>query len=160
MDFEIVPVTSPAGLDFRGIARLTIVAWGRQVDAAEVDRRARDLEMEVGGLDQTMRGIFIAKTPTATVGFCRTVRDADDRTYWWLIGIVVHSDRRRLGIGKALVLDCIAYARARGARAIRSETHANNDLSICFHEGVGFSNDGRFTAADGDEKIAFSLELH
>ena len=59
----------------------------------------------------------------------------------------------------ALVKACIDYARLKGASAIRSETHIENLASLQLHESIGFENLGPFTAADGDEKVAFRLSL-
>lgn len=49
------------------------------------------------------------------------------------------------------------FGRERGARVMLSETHANNETCIRYHESLGFLNEGRFIAPDGDEKVAFSL---
>ena len=156
---EITAVTSAEGLDLRAVATLGIVSWGGEAGEVEVKKRAAALAAEVAGLDPATKGIFIARKSAAPVGFCRVARDGNDASHWWLWGIVVHPAHRRRGIGRALALEGIAYARARGAALIRSETHAHNDVSICFHAGLGFSNEGAFTAADGDEQIAFSLSL-
>ena len=113
--------------------------------------------MELAGLDPAAKGVFLATQSAGPVGFCRVIRDKDDASCWWLAGIVVHPAHRRRGVGRALALEAVAYARARGAALIRSETHVDNHASIGFHESLGFDNRGEFTAPDGDEKIAFSL---
>ena len=106
-----------------------------------------------------VRALFVARSPDGPVGFCRAYRDPNAPTHWWLSEVVVDPDHRRRGIGRALGLAGIDYARARGAKIIRSETHTDNTVSIRFHEGIGFSNDGRFVASDGDRKVAFSMRL-
>jgi RimJ/RimL family protein N-acetyltransferase len=158
-DVEIVEVTSADRVDLREVAAMGILSWGREPGAAEVERIASALAGELAALDATARGIFVAQTSSAPVGFCRVVRDEHDATHWWLMGIAVHPEHRRRGVGTGLVRVAIAYARARGAKVIRSETHRVNAVSIRFHEGIGFRNDGDFIAPDGDEKVAFSLSL-
>jgi len=54
---------------------------------------------------------------------------------------------------------CLAYAKDWQGRLLRSETHLDNLISIRFHEGFGFTNDGLFVAPDGDQKVAFSLPI-
>jgi len=156
---EISSVTSINSVVLRKIAVLGIVSWGHEPTAIEVEKRAKRLEEEIVTLDPGEKGIFIAKKSGASVGFSRVVRDKNDASQWWLLGLMVHPNHRRQGIGSALVRMCIAYAQERGATVIRSETHLDNKVSIRFHESVGFKNEGRFMAPDGDEKIAFSLTL-
>jgi len=76
-----------------------------------------------------------------------------------LFGLAVHPAHRRQGVATRHVRACIEYARERSATVIRSETHASNGPSIRLHESLGFQNEGRFTYADGDEKMAFRLHL-
>ena len=155
---EITLITSAQGADFRAIAALNVLAWGRPPRRGELEQRAIRLAEEVAALAPAGKGIFLAGGSAAPVGFCRVIRDAAEADHWWLAGIVVHPDHRRQGIGRRLALEGIGYARARGARVIRSETHVDNEASIRFHASLGFASEGEFTAADGDRKIGFRLE--
>ena len=141
------------------MAALGIVAWGRRPSEDEVEQRAGKLRDEISTMDPHRKAVFLAYMSGAPVGFCRMIRDRDETDHWWIAGIVVDPDNRGRGIGRALVSEGIDYARQQGAVVIRSETHTVNGASIGFHEAIGFRNDGPFTAADGDKKTAFSLEL-
>ena len=158
-DVEILPVTFADSSVLRDIAILGLMSWGREPTAVEVEERTERLQEEIAALGPSERGVFVAEKSGALVGFCRVVRDRNDGSQWWLLGLAVHPDHRRRGIGSAIVRECIVYAQQRGATVIRSETHLDNEASIRFHESMGFKNEGRFTAADGDEKVAFSLTL-
>ena len=159
MNVEITELTFPASSTHREIAALGIIAWRREPTASEIEQRARNLEREIKTLNQDEKGIFTARKSGAIVGFVRVTQDKNEPSQWWLIGLVVHPGHRRRGIGKALSEAGIAYARERGATTIRSEAHLDNEVSISFHEHFGFENEGRFTAPDGDEKVAFKLSL-
>jgi hypothetical protein len=54
---------------------------------------------------------------------------------------------------------CCLSRRERAVPGGDSTTYAGNTASIVYDEAVGFVNEGCFTAADGDEKIAFSMAL-
>jgi L-amino acid N-acyltransferase YncA len=158
-DIEISTVTFADPSVLQEIAALGIKAWGREPTPDEVDQRAKILEREIRSLDTNEKAFFIARKSGKVVGFGRVVRDHPDISQWKLSGLVVHPDHRRQGIGSALARARISYAQERGARTIRSETHLDNRASICYHESIGFKNNGKFKAPDGDEKIAFSLSL-
>lgn len=156
-DVEIVPVTAVDSAFLRSVAKLSILAWGRLPTVLEVEDRAKRLEAEVRDLDPNQKGIFAARRSGTAVGVGRIVRDQSESSQWMLLGLAVRPDHRRQGIGRALARALIGYARERGATAIRSESHLDNEISIRYHEGIGFKSMGRFTAPDGDEKVAFAL---
>ena len=158
-DVEISAVTSADFSVLREIAVLGLVSWGRDPTTTEVEERRKGLEEELIALDPSERGVFVARKSGVPVGFFRVVRDRNDASDWWLLGLVVHPEYRRRGIGSTLVRTCIAYAQERGATIIRSETHLDDEASIRFHESMGFRNEGRFIAPDGDRKVAFSLTV-
>jgi len=156
---EIVTLTTADEPRLEEIAVLHAISWGRGFDAKGTRKRTASLKAEVQGLDPAERGIFVAGKSGVVVGFCRVIRDRGNEDHWWLAGVMVHPEHRRQGIGRARVHEAIALARARAATVLRSETHVHNELSIRFHEAVEFTNDGSFTAADGDHKTAFSYRL-
>jgi ribosomal-protein-alanine N-acetyltransferase len=156
---EISAVTSANSIVLREIAVLELLSWGREPTDIEVEERAKRLEEEIMAREPGEIGILVAKRSGAIVGFCQVAQDRNDTSQWGLRGLCVHPNHRRQGIGSALVRACIAYAQESGATIIRSATHLSNKVSIRFHESFGFKNEGRFTASDGDKKVAFSLTL-
>jgi len=141
------------------LALLQIIAWGRRPNPEEVEVRRQRLEGELEQSDPDRTMMFVARERDVIVGECRVKRDSHDPDVWILSHLAVHPDHRRQGAGRSLVQASIVFARSRGAATIRSETHVDNRASIAFHKSVGFVDDGRFTAVDGDEKIAFSMLL-
>jgi len=117
------------------------------------------LERELEQSDPDTKRVLVAKKSEVIIGIGRVERTSDDPGAWMVFGLAVHPDYRRQGIGRALVHASVGFARSRGARTVRSETHADNRASIAFHESVGFAHGRCFTAPDGDEILAFSMVL-
>ena len=149
---------SDAGIA-RQIALLGGSVWGGKENEPELAKSTAALEKETANLDADTKVLLVASRSGELIGFCRFVRDQKALSRWWLAGIEVRPTDRRRGIGRSLVAAGIEYARGRGCVLLQSEAHVDNGTSISFHEAVGFSNDGPFTALDGDEKMAFSLPL-
>jgi SAM-dependent methyltransferase len=158
-EVEIAVATTADGPDLRAIATLNTLAWGGQVDEVCVGKKAQKLEKRIAAAPAERQGMVVATVGGQTVGYCRVFQDAADESCWWLEGLVVHPSHRRQAVGKTAVYWGIAYAAARGATRVRSETHADNLSSIAFHHHLGFRNDGVFVAADGGRQTAFSLDL-
>ena len=149
---------SDAGIA-REITLLRASVWGGNENEGELAKSTAALEKEIANLDADTKVLLVANRSGELIGFCRALRDQKAPSQWWLAGIDVRPGDRRRGIGRSLVREGIAYARTRGCVVLRSETHVDNGTSIGFHEALGFSNDGPFTALDGDKKVAFSLPL-
>ena len=145
--------------DLREVALLNVLAWGGQADEHDLKHKAATLREHLATLDFNAAAMLGARKVGTLVGFCQMQQDSSNAAHWWIMGLVVHPAHRRCGIGGALTRAGIRYAREHGAAVIRSETHDDNPVSIRFHEAFGFANDGRFTASDGDRKVAFSLDL-
>ncbi len=158
-DVEISVKTKAEELDLQTIAALNILAWGGQVDETAVQKKAQKLKKRIVAVEPSRQSMVIATARGHTVGYCRVVQDGTDASCWWLEGLIVHPAFRCRAVGRTAVYWAIAYACARGAVLMRSETHTDNPASITFHEKLGFRNDGEFTAKDGDRKVGFSLPL-
>jgi ribosomal-protein-alanine N-acetyltransferase len=57
-------------------------------------------------------------------------------------GLMVERDRRRRGIGAALIGSCMAWAAGVGASAIRLEVRASNVAALALYRRLGFSTAG------------------
>lgn len=60
-----------------------------------------------------------------------------------MMNLAVHSDYRRRGIGKALVLELIAALKNRGVSSLALEVRASNTPARMLYEAVGFRQVGR-----------------
>ena len=110
--------------------------------------------------DPGTQGTFVARVDGVITGLCRVKQSIDDGKTWALSSLAVASGHRRRGIGRQLASACIAFARAQGGALLVSETHETNADSVAFHIRVGFSSRGRFTAPDGDRKVAFQIKVN
>ena len=158
-DIEVSRVEPNQLPDVGAVALLEILAWGKEATPEQIASRAARIEKELQTLDPAQKVLFVAHRAGVPAGAVRLWRDSDDQTVWWLVGLVVHPQCRCRGIATRLTQACLAYAKDREGKLLRSETHLDNLVSIRFHEGFGFTNDGRFVAPDGDQKVAFSLPV-
>jgi [ribosomal protein S18]-alanine N-acetyltransferase len=78
-----------------------------------------------------------------------------------LLNVAVDPEARRRGIGRALVLDLLAYARAHAAAKVLLEVRASNTAAIRLYEGLGFTefNVRKAYYSDGEDGIEMMLEL-
>lgn len=58
------------------------------------------------------------------------------------LGMVVRAERRRQGIGDALVVACVAWARARRAREVVLHVFLHNPAAIALYRKHGFAERG------------------
>jgi ribosomal-protein-alanine N-acetyltransferase len=102
----------------------------------------------------------------------RAARDAEGRVlgyslFWHvvdelhLLNVAVAIPARRKGIGHALMLDLLAYAREHGIVRILLEARAGNTPAIALYDRLGFT---RFNVreryyADGEDALEMSLDL-
>lgn len=93
--------------------------------------------------------ILLAEREGEAVGFaqCGLRRDyvegTDSRPVGYLEGIFVEAPYRRRGIAAALVSACEQWAKARGCSQFASDCELDNELSIAFHNHVGFAEANR-----------------
>lgn len=144
----------------RRIATLTILAWGREVTDAEVAERSQRVLEEVAATNPSQKAFLLAlDRQEDVVGVGRIMCSGDSPSTWVLYGLAVHPQHRRQGIARALTQAAVVYARQYGCRSIRSDAHASNVLSLAFHKGLGFQDQGTIVDADGDEIVRFALNL-
>jgi aminoglycoside 6'-N-acetyltransferase I len=109
-------------------------------------QQAREME-EI--LDGDAEVVFVAERPGG--GLCGFVEaslrpraDGCDTTpVGYVEGWYVDEDRRRLGVGRALVEAAEAWARARGCRQMASDAELWNDVSHRAHAALGYEEAAR-----------------
>jgi len=97
------------------------------LDRREVRARWKDL------LDTGEGTILLAKDAGALVGLAAMVGRSEPE-----LGMLVRADRRRQGIGAALVEACAAWAQGRGARCVVLHVFPHNAAAIALYEKHGF----------------------
>jgi len=86
------------------------------------------------------RLVLIAEDEARIEGFLVASKATQE---WELENIAVAPERRRRGIGQALVTELISQARQAGAVEIRQEIRASNLAAQILGRSVGFQQDGR-----------------
>lgn len=97
--------------------------------------------------------VTVAKAPAGeVVGVLVAWAVADEVT---LMDVAVAPSSRRLGVGRALVDELLAFARARGARLVVLEVRKSNAAAIALYESLGFVPIGvrRAYYDDGEDAV-------
>lgn len=82
---------------------------------------------------------FIALTGDRVVGWADVFPPWPDAiSHCGKLGMGVHPDYRRQGLGEALLRACISKSKSSGITRIELETRADNSPSIALYEKVGF----------------------
>ena len=104
----------------------------------------------------TMRHLAVAVEDDRVVGYgiVATIADVAD-----LHRIAVTADRRRHGLGAALVDALIAEARRRGCTRMLLEVEASNEAALALYGRLGFVEIARRQAYYGAGRDALVLEL-
>jgi [ribosomal protein S18]-alanine N-acetyltransferase len=118
-------------------------AWGEAAWQGEWDRRP------------ATRHLVVAVEDTRVVGYgvLATIADVAD-----LHRIAVAPDRRRRGVGRALVEALLAEARARRCDRMLLEVEASNAAALALYGRLGFVQIARRVAYDGPGRDALVLE--
>lgn len=110
-------------------------------------------------LDRAWARVRVARGPAnAVLGYILFWHVADEVH---LLNVAVAPEARRSGIGRALVEDLLAYARAHEAAKVLLEVRASNDGAIALYEHLGFK---RFNVrvryySDDEDGIEMLLDL-
>jgi ribosomal protein S18 acetylase RimI-like enzyme len=101
------------------------------IDRREVRGRWRDL------LESDEGTLLVADDGGAVVGLAAVVGHAEPE-----LGMLVRADRRRQGVGAALVEASVAWARGRGARRVVLHVFLHNPAAIALYQKHGFVERG------------------
>jgi ribosomal-protein-alanine N-acetyltransferase len=101
------------------------------LDRREVRARWRDVAATGEGI------VLVAEDGGAIVGLAAMVGRTEPE-----LGMLVRADRRRQGVGDAIVEACVAWARERGARRVILHVFPHNDAAIGLYLKHGFVERG------------------
>jgi len=95
--------------------------------------------IEARGLPQV-----VALSEDAIVGWCDVIpKSAPDSALAGTLGMGVLKEWRRKGIGRRLIGECLALARAHGLERVELTVFADNAPAIRLYEAMGFAHEGR-----------------
>jgi ribosomal protein S18 acetylase RimI-like enzyme len=81
--------------------------------------------------------LLVADVDGAPVGLAAMVGRTEPE-----LGMLVRADRRRQGVGDALVRACVEWARGRGARRVILHVFPHNEAAIALYQKHGFVDRG------------------
>ncbi len=87
-----------------------------------------------------LRTLLLAHKDTEPAGFCVMSVAVDEGE---LENIVVASNSRRLGVGKMLLREGLAWAESEGAKKIWLEVRESNAAALALYQSLGFEATGR-----------------
>ena len=90
-------------------------------------------------------GVFIAEDDNGPVGVARIEAPKRGRAHVQLVH--VRERGRRQGVAKALLRECVADAKARGARTVSLDVLAANEHAIAVWHRLGFTDEAYFMAS-------------
>ncbi len=106
--------------------------------ATEAPVKRREVALGWRDLLATAEGtLLVADEGGAPVGLAAMVGKAAPE-----LGVLVRADRRRRGIGDALVEACFAWARERGAREVVLHVFAHDGAALALYRKHGFEEQG------------------
>ena len=119
-----------------------VPAWAAMRRRLWPEENAAELERELAAADPALLGL-VAEEEGRLIGFA----EASVRNYAeggppgpaaYLEGIWVEPERRRRGVGRALLTAVEGWARRQGLGWLGSDAPLDNDLSHSWHRGAGF----------------------
>jgi putative acetyltransferase len=87
--------------------------------------------------------VFVAETPSGIVGRLSLARDSHPASYHVAdLGLMVAAQHRRRGIGRALLVKAVEWARESGVRKLELHVFPHNEPAIKLYEDFGFVREG------------------
>jgi RimJ/RimL family protein N-acetyltransferase len=100
--------------------------------------------------------VFVAEAPEGVVGRLSLARDPHPASAHVAdLGLMVAASWRRRGVGRALLDEAVAWARASGVRKLELHVFPHNEPAIALYESFGFEREGyrRAHYRRGDEYV-------
>jgi RimJ/RimL family protein N-acetyltransferase len=87
--------------------------------------------------------VFVAESPEGIIGRLSIARDAHPASHHVAdLGLMVAHDRRRQGVGTALMQEAIKWSVASGVRKLELHVFPHNEAAIALYEKLGFRREG------------------
>ena len=140
-------------IEIQPIAQVNVESFHACLDSVARERRFL-AQVEAVSLDQMRRFVgdgiaadvshFVGLDGRRVVGWCDIFPGwAYAIQHCGTLGMGVLAQYRGRGIGKLLLLTCIAKARNRGITRVELEARADNVIAIRLYEEIGFVREGR-----------------
>jgi RimJ/RimL family protein N-acetyltransferase len=108
--------------------------------------------------------VFVAESADGIVARLSLARDTHPASLHVAdLGLMVAASHRRLGIGRALLEQAVAWARATGVRKLELHVFPWNEPAIALYDRFGFEREGLRRAhyvRDGEELDAILMAYH
>jgi mycothiol synthase len=135
--------TFEAGRDEAAVHRIIHPSFTDHHNVNEISMEHLEQHMHVHGFDP--RGLFLAETPEGVVaGLCWCVINTDENTrrgerVGWINDLGTLRPYRRLGLGRALLLEGIGWLHAEGVAAVELWVDGSNTPARALYADVGFT---------------------
>ncbi len=103
--------------------------------------------------DGIKRVMYMAMEDGAVCGIAGAMRDEDDESRAALISMWTAPTHRKRGVGRMLVEQVMAWARAQGVRVLRLMVTSVNPTATRFYEQLGFARTGRTEPYPNDAAV-------
>ncbi len=103
---------------------------------------------------------FVAHDCGELCGICSCIFSVDDGE---ILNLAVLPEKRRLGLGKALLECAIAEARKRGCNTLSLEVASRNEAALALYSLCGFKKAGLrrgFYSKQNDDAVIMIKEIH
>jgi ribosomal-protein-alanine N-acetyltransferase len=151
----IVPMTE---IDVEGVLAIDLASFhGADIGGGDRAPREKQLREELARTWARLR-VVRGATPGSVLGYILFWHVTDEIH---LLNVAVAPDERRRGLGRALVLDLLDYAREHAAAKVLLEVRASNTPAIRLYETLGFTefNVRKAYYGDGEDGVEMMREL-